>query len=144
MLTLDGDVLRSGLCQGLGFSDEHRTENLRRAAEAAKLGVNSGLCVVASFITPRENHRRLAAEIIGDRHLSLIHVTAPLAVCQQRDVKGLYAGASTGRIAQMTGVSSAFETPDRIDLALQTAEETVEASARRLLDFSFRRLALPV
>ena len=140
VLTLDGDILRSGLCQGLGFSDEHRAENLRRAAEAAKLGVNSRLCVVASFITPQENHRRLVMDIIGGRNLSLIHVTAPLDICRQRDVKGLYAGASAGKVAQMTGVSSAFESPIQVDLALQTAEESADACTRRLLEFSLRFL----
>lgn len=144
VLTLDGDILRSGLCLGLGFSDEDRAENLRRAAEASKLGLNSSLCVVASFITPREDHRVLVRKIIGEKQLSLIHVSAPLDVCQQRDVKGLYAGASAGKIAQMTGMSSIFELPGQVDLELATAEETVEASADRLKAFCLRILGTAI
>lgn len=143
VLTLDGDILRAGLCQGLGFSDADRAENLRRAAEAAKLGVHSGLCVVASFITPREAYRHTVREIIGASQLSLIHVSAPLEVCRQRDVKGLYASASAGKVAQMTGVSSAFEPPRQIELELSTGMETVETSAARLLAHARQRLAAP-
>jgi adenylylsulfate kinase len=140
VLTLDGDVLRSGLCQGVGFSDEERTENLRRAAETAKLGCDSGLQVVASFITPLARHRELIRTIIGPKRLSLIYVTAPLAICQQRDVKGLYAKAASGKLAQMTGVSSSFNVPDRSDLVIETAIEPVGTSAARLLEFACTRL----
>lgn len=140
VLALDGDVLRSGLCQGLGFSDEDRAENLRRAAETAKLGCASGLCVVASFITPLEQHRGLVASILGGERLSLIHIAAPLDVCQRRDVKGLYAKASSGRMAQMTGVSSAFNAPSRSDLVIETAAEPVDASAARLLAYALSKI----
>ena len=141
VLALDGDALRSGLCRGLGFSDNDRTENLRRAAETAKLGTASGLCVVASFITPLESHRLLVTDILGAQSVSMIHVSAPLEVCRSRDAKGLYARAQAGQVAQMTGLSSAFETPRRTDLVIPTAREDIAASAAQLLRFARTRLA---
>ncbi len=139
VLALDGDDLRAGLCQGLGFSDTDRAENLRRAAEAAKLGFQSRLCVVASFITPLESHRRLVTGILGP-NLSFIHVSAPLEVCRTRDVKGLYAGAKSGKVALMTGISSGFETPTRADLTLLTAEQSIETCGGQLVGFAHQRL----
>ncbi len=139
VLALDGDDLRAGLCIGLRFSDDDRTENLRRAAETAKLGLASNLCVVASFITPLESHRRLVAGILGPR-VSFIYVSAPLDVCRSRDVKGLYARAKTGKVAQMTGISSGFEAPARADLVVHTDVENVAASAGHLHDFARLRL----
>jgi len=135
VLALDGDALRAGLCQGLGFSDSDRAENLRRAAEAARLGAASGLAVVASFITPQQTHRALVEKIIGRDHLSLIYLDAPLEVCRQRDVKGLYARAQAGQVPQMTGVSSSFEPPAGADLVIPTDREGIAASAARLLNF---------
>jgi adenylylsulfate kinase len=140
VLVLDGDELRNGLCRDLGFSDIDRTENLRRAAEVARLGANSGLCVIASFITPLDAHRRLVAEIINGSRLSLVFADAPLEVCRRRDVKGLYAKAQAGQIAQMTGISSSFERPSRTDLTLATSTVTPSASARLLIDFARARL----
>jgi len=140
VLALDGDELRAGLCQGLGFSDEDRTENLRRAAEAAKLGLASNLCVVAAFITPLESHRRLVAGILGP-DLSLIHVSAPFEVCRTRDVKGLYAGAKAGNVALMTGISSKFELPTQADLVLPTALASIEDTGTHLLNFARSRLS---
>lgn len=140
VLTLDGDALRAGLCRGLGFSDTDRAENLRRAAEAAKLGASSSLCVVASFITPQKSYRDMVNGIVGRDHLSLIYVDAPLEVCRQRDVKGLYARAQAGQVTQMTGLSSSFEAPTGADLVIPTAEEGIAASSARLLDFARARL----
>ena len=142
VLPLDGDVLRAGLCRGLGFSDSDRAENLRRAAEVAKLGSNEGFCVVASFITPRAAHRDLVAGIVGRDQLSLIFVDAPLEICRQRDPKGLYAAASAGRVADMTGVSSGFDGPNESDLVITTAEETLAESAAQLIRFARCRLAV--
>ena len=140
VLELDGDVLRTGLCRGLGFSDEDRKENLRRAAEAARLGADSGLCVVASFITPLESQRRLVEEIVGRDRLSLIFADSPLDVCQQRDVKGLYAQAQNGLVTQMTGIGSAFDEPANPDLKLSTSGCTPAESAQILNDFALTRL----
>lgn len=132
VLELDGDRARAGLCRGLGFTDADRSENLRRAAEVARLGVESGLMVVASFITPLASQRTLARGIVGAEHFSLIHVAAPLEICRQRDVKGLYARATP----QLTGVAQPFELPADADLVLDTATASVEATAARLLEFA--------
>ena len=140
VLELDGDVLRTGLCRGLGFSDEDRKENLRRAAEAARLGADSGLCVVASFITPLESQRRLVEEIVGRDRLSMIFADTPLDVCKQRDVKGLYAQAQTGLVTQMTGIGSAFDEPANPDLRLSTSGCMPAESAKILNDFALTRL----
>jgi adenylylsulfate kinase len=140
VLELDGDVLRAGLCAGLGFSDAERAENLRRAAEAAKLGLASGLTVVAAFITPLRSHRELIARIVPAAQLSWVFVDAPLELCRQRDVKQLYAAAANGRVAQLTGVSAPFEAPAACDLRLETGSAAVDLSVQRLLDFARARL----
>lgn len=142
VLALDGDRLRTGLCRELGFSDADRAENLRRAAAVARLALDSGLNVVASFITPAESHRRLVAETIGADRLSLIWIDAPVGLCRERDVKGLYAAATAGRIGQMTGVSAPFEPPPQTDLTLDTARHSPEASAKLLGEFARRMLGL--
>jgi adenylyl-sulfate kinase len=144
VLVLDGDTLRERLCRNLGFSDADRMENLRRAAEVARLGVDSGLCVVASFITPLETHRRMIRETIGSARISLVFADSPLAVCQERDVKGLYARAQSGQVKQMTGISSSFEAPAGADLTLDTATMPPTDSAHRLIAFAHHRLGLAV
>ena len=141
VLALDGDAVRSGLCQGLGFSDADRAENLRRSAELAVLALKSGLSVVASFITPLESHRQLVTGIIGTDRLSLVLLDAPLDTCRARDVKGLYAGATAGKVAQMTGLTSRFEKPTSIALAIDTATQSAEASATQLLEYTLLQLA---
>lgn len=140
VLALDGDVLRAGLCRELGFSDSDRAENLRRAAEVARIGAESGLCVVASFITPLNAHRRLVRSLVGADRLSLIFADAPLEVCRGRDVKGLYARARTGQVPLMTGISSTFEAPEHTDLVLPTATASPESSAQALFAFALKRL----
>jgi len=142
VLELDGDVLRHGLCRGLGFSDQDRMENLRRAAEVARLGADSGLHVVASFITPLEAHRQAIRDIVGAARLSLVLADAPLAVCRQRDAKGLYAKAQAGQVPQMTGVGSGFEPPTQPDLVLPTSAESPAESTRKLCGFALQRLGL--
>ena len=142
VLSLDGDVMRGGLCHGLGYSDADRAENLRRSAEVARIALMSNLCVIAAFITPLEAHRELIAGLIGPSRISPVLIDASLDVCRARDVKGLYAGASTGRIAQMTGISSGFEAPARADLIVHTDREDVEVSAGHLNKFARRQLGL--
>ena len=140
VLMLDGDALRAGLCAGLGFSDAGRAENLRRAAETAKLALQSQLCVVASFITPLAANRALVRSVVPHSSLSFIYLNAPLEVCVARDVKGLYARANAGGVKHMTGISSGFEPPAAADLVLDTSRDSVDASAARLLDFARDRL----
>ncbi len=143
VLALDGDVLRAGLCRELGFSDVDRTENLRRAAEVARIGADSGLCVVASFITPLNTQRSLVRKIVGEDRMSLVFADAPLAVCLQRDVKGLYARAQAGKLPQMTGFGSTFEAPGSADLILPTSGISPESSTGSLREFALARLGLP-
>jgi len=141
VLSLDGDALRKNLNLNLGFSEHDRTENLRRAACIARLGLESRLCTVAAFITPLESQRTMIREIIGPGHVSLVYINAPFKVCQQRDVKGLYAKAANGTLPLFTGLSDRFEPPHRPDLILCTDQESPTASAAKLVDFSLARLA---
>lgn len=131
LLRLDGDQLRGGLCQGLGYSDADRAENLRRAAEVAKLACASGLDVVASFITPAESHRRLVCSILGP-DVSFVFVQASLETCRARDVKGLYARAAAGQLAGMTGMGAPFETPQDAAVAIVTDAQSVDQSFAEL------------
>jgi len=141
-LALDGDILRSGLCRGVGFSEADRTENLRRAAEVARLGANSGLCVVASFITPLADHRRQVCDIVGANRVSLILADSPLAVCSQRDTKGLYAQANAGQMTNLTGISAKFEVPTVADLTVRTFGISAAESGVLLVDFCREKLGL--
>lgn len=141
VLVLDGDVLRAGLCADLGFSDDARAENIRRAAEIAKLAMEQGYVVVAAFITPQESLRRLAGVIIGEGKLDLIWVDAPLEVCRQRDPKGLYRKSKAGQISSFTGVDAVFEKPAHFEgLRVKTDRQSVEAAVFELAEFCQRRL----
>ncbi len=132
-MLLDGDNVRTGLNANLGFSDEDRRENIRRVAEVAKLFVECGIVTLASFITPSRSMRSLARETIGEDFME-IFVDCPFEVCAERDVKGLYAKAAAGKVANFTGKDSGFEPPAPEDdaLTLHTAEETPADSLERL------------
>ncbi len=117
---LDGDNVRTGLNRNLGFSDEDRLENIRRVAEVAKLFADCGVVVVASFITPHNELRRLVREIVGDGDLLEVYVKASYETCAARDPKGLYAKVAAGEVKQFTGRDSAFEDPERPDLVIDT------------------------
>ncbi|MBM3844154.1 MAG: adenylyl-sulfate kinase [Verrucomicrobia bacterium] len=138
---LDGDDIRAGLSQGLGFSDADRTENLRRAAEVARLMANSGNVVLCSFITPFRTQRDLVRRIIGDSDLSVVHVAATLDICMQRDPKGLYSQAKAGRLPGLTGYEARFEEPAKSEtpLSVNTVDRTTEDCTGELL-----RALLPV
>ncbi|MBL9114810.1 MAG: adenylyl-sulfate kinase [Verrucomicrobiaceae bacterium] len=125
-LHLDGDILRGGLNQGLGFTKEDRLENIRRAAEVAKLSVQSGCVVICSFITPLEEMRGLVREIIHKDDLLEVYVRCSFATCANRDVKGLYKAAAANQVANFTGKDSLFEEP-KIEpgLTLNTEKLTV-------------------
>ena len=143
VLLLDGDELRAGLCRDLGFSDEARTENIRRAAELARLAMTQGQVVVAAFITPREGLRQLAKEIVGRDKLDLIWVDAPLAICQQRDPKGLYLRSAAGNLPLFTGMNSIFEESTGHDLRVRTDQRTAAELGTELEKYCRRRLDLP-
>lgn len=136
-MLLDGDNVRMGLNRGLGFSDEDRTENIRRIAEVAKLMNDAGLIVITSFISPFRADREMAREIIGDAYRE-IYVATSLMECERRDVKGLYRRARNGEIAEFTGITSPYEPPEhpevRIDTTGMELEDTVDYIWERLFE----------
>jgi len=131
---LDGDNIRSGINKGLGFSLDDREENIRRIAEVAKLFAAEGVIVLCSFVSPTRAIRELARDIIGAADFVEIFVDAPLSVCEDRDVKGLYKKARAGKLKGMTGIDSPFELPDKPDLLLDTTRHTVKSSATKCLE----------
>ncbi|RAR60635.1 adenylylsulfate kinase [Paraburkholderia unamae] len=123
---LDGDVLRTGLNSDLGFSDEERTENLRRVAHVAALFSGEGFAAVTATISPEPEHRANARRIVGEANFVEIFVDTPPAICEQRDPKGLYRRARRGEIPQFTGVGSPYHPPLRPDLTVRTHGNSVE------------------
>ena len=118
---LDGDNIRSGINNNLGFSPADRRENIRRIAEVARLFVDTGIVTIAAFISPSEELRRMAAGIVGEEDFVEIYVSTPLRVCEERDVKGLYAKARRGEISEFTGISAPFEAPQSPALSIDTS-----------------------
>lgn len=118
---LDGDNIRSGINNNLGFSPADRRENIRRIAEVARLFVDTGIVTIAAFISPSEELRRMAAGIVGEGDFVEIYVSTPLSVCEERDVKGLYAKARRGEISEFTGISAPFEAPQSPALSIDTS-----------------------
>ncbi|OJX18610.1 MAG: adenylyl-sulfate kinase [Devosia sp. 67-54] len=134
---LDGDNVRHGLNKDLGFTEEARVENIRRVAEVARLMADAGLIVLVSFISPFRNERRLAREIAGDVSFTEVYVDTPLAVCEARDPKGLYARARRGEIKNFTGIDSPFEPPEHAEIVLHGATETPQKMAEDLFERVF-------
>ncbi|MBK1877150.1 adenylyl-sulfate kinase [Pelagicoccus mobilis] len=132
---LDGDNIRTGLNAGLGFSEDDRRENIRRIAEVSKLFADSGMITLNSFITPTEELRTLAREVIGKENLIEIYVKASFETCKERDVKGLYAKVEKGLVPNFTGKDSGFEEPETSDLVIDTEAQSVEESLQSLLEF---------
>ena len=139
---LDGDNVRLGLNNDLGFSSEDRTENLRRIAEVARLFNEAGIIVLSAFISPLESDRNQARELIGVENFIEVFINCPLHVCEKRDVKGLYAKARKGLIPNFTGIDAPFENPKQPDLTINTEAEAPEASLKKLLDFIEPKLKL--
>jgi adenylylsulfate kinase len=130
---LDGDNFRHGLCSDLGFDDKDRDENIRRAGEVAKLFVDAGAIVLAAFISPFRSHRESVRRILQEGEFLEIHCAAGIEICEERDTKGLYKKAKRGEIARFTGVSSPYEVPENPELKVETGNEPVEASVRKIL-----------
>lgn len=131
---LDGDNIRSGINNNLGFSPEDRIENIRRIAEVGRLFVDTGIITLAAFISPTNELRRMAARIIGEDDFFEVYVSTPLEECERRDVKGLYAKARRGEIKEFTGISAPFERPEHPALTLDTSRLSLEESVKQLLD----------
>jgi len=131
---LDGDNIRSGINNNLAFSEADRYENIRRIAEVSKLFINCGIIIINSFISPTEEIRKMALNIIGRDNFIEVFVNAPLEVCEKRDTKGLYAKARKGEIKDFTGIDSPFELPENADVTLQTDVQTIEESVNQVLE----------
>jgi adenylyl-sulfate kinase len=132
---LDGDNIRSGINKGLGFTAEDRRENIRRIAEVAKLFVDTGIITIAAFISPSNELRRMASDIIGAEDFKEVYISTPLEVCEARDVKGLYAKARRGEIKNFTGISAPFEAPEHPALSIDTSKVSLEDSVKQILTF---------
>ena len=132
---LDGDNVRHGLNRDLGFTDADRVENIRRVAEVARLMADAGLIVLVSFISPFRSERRMAREMLEDGEFIEVFVDTPLDVCEQRDVKGLYAKARRGEIKNFTGIDSDYETPELAEVVLDTTALDAADSADEIIDF---------
>lgn len=137
---LDGDNIRSGINNNLGFSAEDRIENIRRIAEIGKLFVDTGIITITAFISPNNDIREMAANIIGKEDFMEIYVSTPIEECERRDVKGLYAKARKGEIKNFTGISAPFEAPQHPALSLDTSKLSVEESVNKLLELILPRV----
>ncbi len=132
---LDGDNVRKGLNNNLDFTEESRKENLRRVSEVAKLMVDAGLVVLTAFISPFEEERTFAKNIIGEDSFVEVFIDTPLEICEQRDVKGLYKKARTGEISNFTGISSPFEAPSNPDLVVKTANRPLADCVQEVINY---------
>jgi adenylylsulfate kinase len=132
---LDGDNIRHGLNKNLGFSPEDRTENIRRIGEVAKLFTEAGVVALTAFISPYRADRDQVRKIMADGDFVEVHVDCPVEVCEQRDVKGLYKKARAGEIKEFTGISAPYEAPEKPELTINTAGQSVEDSAKQILAY---------
>ncbi len=133
---MDGDNVRHGLNNNLGFSPEDRTENIRRIGEVSKLFVDAGLVVMTAFISPYKKDRNNARNLLDDGEFIEVFVDATIETCEERDPKGLYKKAKAGEIKEFTGISSPYEIPEKPELVLNTTEETdVSHNAEKVLKF---------
>lgn len=138
-MVLDGDNVRQGLCGDLGFTDEDRRENLRRIGEVAKLYLETGVLVLTAFISPFANERRRVRSLMPHGDFLEIYCDTPLAVCEERDVKGLYQKARQGLIPHFTGISSPYEPPTKPELVVPTGTVSLKASVDMVFEFLLQR-----
>ena len=136
---LDGDNVRSGINNNLGFSEDDRKENIRRIAEIAKLFSRSGIVTICSFVSPKNDLREMAQRIIGDE-FHLVYISSSLKKCEERDVKGLYAKARKGEIKNFTGIDAPFDIPSNPHLTLDTERDTIEDSTASLYHYAIKHI----
>ena len=136
-VVLDGDNVRHGLCKDLCFSDSNRDENIRRISEVAKLFIDSGIITLTAFISPFKEERDKVKELIVGDDLIEIYVKCPISVCEARDVKGMYKKARANMIKNFTGISSPYEIPESPDLIVNTEQETIDESVKKVLNTLF-------
>jgi adenylylsulfate kinase len=139
---LDGDNVRTGINNNLRFTAEDRQENIRRIAEVSKLFKECGIILINCFISPTRQIRAKARDIIGEHDFFEVFVNTPIEVCEERDVKGLYAKARAGIIKNFTGVDAPYEEPERPDIEIKTNEMTVEQATDALLDKILPKISL--
>ena len=132
---LDGDNVRVGINNNLGFSEADRTENIRRIAEVSKLFLNCGIITINFFVSPTIEIRKSAKQIIGSVDFIEVFINTPFDVCEKRDVKGLYKKARAGEIKNFTGIDAPFEAPLNPDIDVKTADESIEDSANQILAY---------
>ena len=140
--SLDGDNIRDGINKDLTFSPEHRTENIRRIAEVARLMIDAGLVVLAAFVSPYKKDRENIKSIVKDVNFVEVYINTSIEECERRDVKGLYKKARAGEIKNMTGISAPYEAPEHPDIEIKTENESVSASVEKLIDFITPKLQL--
>lgn len=128
---LDGDNVRTGINNNLGFTETDRKENIRRIAEVSKLFMKGGVILINCFISPTKEIRDQARKIVGDKDFFEIYVNTPLEVCEQRDEKGLYAKARAGKLKNFTGIDSPYEEPEKPDVEIKTMELNIDDSDRK-------------
>ena len=132
---LDADEIRKGINNNLGYSDNDRTENIRRTAEVSKLFNENGIITINSYICPTEKMRELAKSIIGENNFILIYLDTPIETCELRDIKGLYAKARRGEIKEFTGINATFEKPLHANIVINAAIDTIEHCTNKIIDF---------
>jgi len=137
---LDGDNLRSGLNNNLGFSNEDRLENIRRVAETAKLMLKNGIVTICSFVSPTNDLRLLAQKIIGEENFYEVYIKASFEACGKRDVKGLYKKAASGEIKDFTGLDAPFDVPDTPFLVVDTEDLSIEESLDHLYQYLIKKV----
>lgn len=130
---LDGDNVRAGINSNLGFTEEDRKENIRRIAEVSKLFVQTGIVTLACFVSPTRDIREMARQIVGEADFKEVYVSTPLAECERRDVKGLYARARSGEVKHFTGISAPFEAPEHPILDIDTSRLSLEESVGQVV-----------
>ena len=140
---LDGDNIRHGLCKDLGFSDADREENIRRIGEVSKLFLDAGVVVLTAFVSPFKADRDRARALVAAGDFVEIHCAADLAVCEERDTKGLYAKARAGEIKEFTGISSPYEAPEVPELKVDTGSQTLEQSVEQVLSYLSAQGVIP-
>ena len=132
---LDGDNIRQGLCKDLGFSDDDRTENIRRIGEVSKLMMEAGVIVMTAFISPFIKDRNIVRELVAEDEFIEVYCDAPLDVCESRDTKGLYKKARAGEIAEFTGISSPYEAPEDPEIIIKSGQDSVESCVVTILNY---------
>lgn len=139
---LDGDNVRMGINKNLGFSDEDRKENIRRIAEINKLFLSNGIITINTFVSPTDEIRKMAKNIIGPDNFILIYTQATIDTCENRDVKGFYKKARAGIIKDFTGISAPFEEPTDAHLIINTENESIENCLNTIMNYILKKIRL--